>query len=361
MMDNGRGENRDADVIVSPNAGVSTNGPPGEVADPEVGLPLAEDEIVFDPLAEEEIVFDHGVQSKPPRKIHFEQETRSDDDTGGAIGEETSGSKLKQPNPGCAYRHKLDDLINWLEIERQKHLLAFAYFSALQFYLLFLPITFITLTSGILSVSVTKIESAEEEFADAALKSDLIFLAGILSFFTTFFNAVQEKLRYSSRTEMHEAAALQLKNMRFTLDALMVDAELEDNMSPEADMKNVKELEALRHTFLMVMDSCNSIIPTAINEPFNLMKARVAALYRTNDKIRGIYGDEVKIYRLSAIEVGSVVSSFKWTIFPFFPFCFPLILPFPEHTCCMAIERLQNSLLDGSAMLDDLSTSRKED
>jgi hypothetical protein len=356
MMDNGRGENR--------NAGVSINGPPDEVADPEVGLPLAEDEIVFDPLAEDEVVFDYGVQSKPPRKIRFEQVTRSDDDSASsAMGKETSGSELKQPNLGCAYRHKLDDLINWLEIERQKHLLAFAYFSALQFYLLFLPITFITLTSGILSVSVTKIDGTDTDtdtergFAED-LKSDLIFLAGILSFFTTFFNAVQEKLRYSSRTEMHEAAALQLKNMRFTLDALMVDAELEDNVSPKAEMERLKELEAMRNTFLMVMDSCNSIIPTRINEAFNLMKARVAALYRTNNTIREIYGDEVQIYRLSAIEVGSVISSFKWTIFPFFPLCFPLVLPSPEHSCSMAMESLQKSLLEGSVLLDDIRTSR---
>jgi hypothetical protein len=88
------------------------------------------------------------------------------------------------------------------------------------------------------------------------------------------------------------------------------------------------------------------------------MKARVAALYRTNNTIREIYGDEVQIYRLSAIEVGSVISSFKWTIFPFFPLCFPLVLPSPEHSCSMAMESLQKSLLEGSSLLDDMRTSR---
>jgi hypothetical protein len=338
--------NRDTNnVIVSPNVGVSTDGPPDKVADPEVGLPLADDDIAVDP-----------VQSAPPQIVDLEQEPRTDDN-GSAEGKETGGSKLTPTTPGCAYRHKLDDLITWVEVERQKHLLAFAHFRALNFYVLFLPMTFITLTSGILSVYATKIDSSgtddctqeADEIAD--LQMNLVFVAGILSFFTTFFNALQEKLRYASRTDMHESAALQLKNMRFTLDALMVDAELEA-MSAEVKMERMKELEALRDSFLKIMDSCMSIIPTRINEPINLMRARIAALYQSSNSMRDLYGAEVKVHRLAAIEVGSVICSFKWYFLPFFPFCFPLTLPSPEYSCTMTMKSLKESVLDGNALHD---------
>jgi hypothetical protein len=77
---------------------------------------------------------------------------------------------------------------------------------------------------------------------------------------------------------------MQLKNTRFTLDALVADAKLEKE-SADIEDQNIKEIQALRKSFLKGLDSFNSvIIPTSINEDFNLIRAR--SLSDTGQTIR---------------------------------------------------------------------------
>jgi hypothetical protein len=246
---------------------------------------------------------------------------------------------------------QLSQLIRWVEKERQKHRLATAHFESRAFCFMFLPITFLTLGSGIMSMySARTFDESEGKPGEAdgndavetgRVNIRLVFVAGILSFCTTFFNALQDRLGLAGRASMHKSASLQLDMVMFALDSLLADS-----MIMEGDRAHA--IDKMETRFLEILSGCTSIIPNAINAAWELMEARTHAMYSTNSELQRIYRSPTFFYNQAANELGGAISSHR--VHPrFLPLLgFPLVLPIPDISVERALGRLHQTIDDSN-------------
>jgi hypothetical protein len=225
---------------------------------------------------------------------------------------------------------KLHELMNWVEDERLKHTLAFEHFEARAFVFMFIPITFITLVSGTLSLY-----SATDDQID-----NLVFSAGLLSLFTTFLNALQDKLNFRGRAEMHKSAYLQLKKMFFELASLNVES-----WSPDSEEELGGKIAILERSFMEIQNGCSSVLPTQINEPFNLLENRAKTIFRLDAGVQDIYEEERMFYSMAGNELSGAISSYKVYGIGFF-FGFPLFLPSPTASANTALQNIDKAIAE---------------
>jgi hypothetical protein len=210
---------------------------------------------------------------------------------------------------------------------------------------MFLPITVLTLSSGTMSLySARSFDESDTSVNNnnyvevGSINIDLVFFAGIISLFTTFFNALQDRLGFAGRARMHKSASLQLNMVRFELDSLLGE---------EATAEDVRahEIDKMEARFLEILDGCTSMIPTDINEAFELMVARTHAMYSTNSELTRIYQTPAVFYNKAANELGGAISSYR-VCTRFLPLGFPLFLPLPDSIVKRALERLNETIDD---------------
>jgi hypothetical protein len=96
---------------------------------------------------------------------------------------------------------------------------------------------------------------------------------------------------------------------------------------------------------LEILDGCTSMIPTDINEAFELMVARTHAMYSTNSELTRIYQTPAVFYNKAANELGGAISSYR-VCTRFLPLGFPLFLPLPDSIVKRALERLNETIDD---------------
>jgi hypothetical protein len=254
-------------------------------------------------------------------------------------------------------KKKLHGLMNWVEDERLKHTLAFEHFVARAFVFMFIPITSITLASGTLSLYSTSkfVEDDEEDptkndqIEFGSINIDLVFFAGLLSLFTTFLNALQDKLNFRGRAEMHKSASLQLKKMSFELASLDVE-----NWSPASKEVLGAKIAILERSFMEIQNSCTSVVPSEINEAFNLLENRAKTKFRRDKRVPEIYDEESKFYFMAGNELSGAISSYKVLgIGPSFFFGFPLFLPAPTASANTALKNIDKAIVDHTNTNDD--------
>ena len=155
----------------------------------------------------------------------------------------------------------------WMQIEceRQMHRLAAEYFRFRHFWVLFLPAAMMTLVSGVLSFVTTSEMTARP---DSAVNVVLSTVVGVLSVISTFWQTLNDQLKYGARKEMHASAALDLKTILDTLDF--------DDISRMADPSLNVNVTKYHDLYSQVMIGCKSHIPVELDQAFRTLGTRLS-------------------------------------------------------------------------------------
>uniref|UniRef100_A0A7S1HS77 SMODS and SLOG-associating 2TM effector domain-containing protein n=1 Tax=Eutreptiella gymnastica TaxID=73025 RepID=A0A7S1HS77_9EUGL len=151
-----------------------------------------------------------------------------------------------------------------IEIERQMHRLAAEYYTFRQFWFLFFPPALMTLVSGILSFVTTSEPTAR---LDSEVNVALSIVVGILSLISTFWQTLNDQLKYGARKERHASAALDLKTILDSLD--FADISRLADSSVKANVSKYHEL------YSQVMIGCKSNVPIEIDQAFRTLGTRL--------------------------------------------------------------------------------------
>eukprot|EP00546_Thalassionema_frauenfeldii_P017611 CAMPEP_0178900088 /NCGR_PEP_ID=MMETSP0786-20121207/3275_1 /TAXON_ID=186022 /ORGANISM="Thalassionema frauenfeldii, Strain CCMP 1798" /LENGTH=310 /DNA_ID=CAMNT_0020571045 /DNA_START=153 /DNA_END=1085 /DNA_ORIENTATION=- len=231
-------------------------------------------------------------------------------------------------------------LNSWVERERQRQRLAASHFAAKSYYLHFFPVSALTLASGIISL-IFAVEYDDGGDHKRAVNADLtVFLAGVLSLITTFWNATGERANWTGKLEQHNLATLQLQRMDIELDAVLITG-----IKTPAD---VKKIGRLQNEVLGIPRNLTSLLPSEIVEAFTLLETRIATLYSTQQVIRNVYKRENELQKIAYGELAGVISSY---------FGFPLILPPPKCSVKKALQRFQKSIKANATLFDDVEVA----
>lgn len=129
-----------------------------------------------------------------------------------------------------AVNRNLDSLFTACTAQRQKHLLAEVYFSKRDTWLIFGPVTILTLVSGLLAflASSTIFKSSQEQFT---------LVVGCVSTFCTLIQSISKHTRYATRSEMHRSAASELSKLCENLWFHFIDIDLGITDTSSHDVK----------------------------------------------------------------------------------------------------------------------------
>jgi len=181
-------------------------------------------------------------------------------------------------------------------IERQKHLLAGVYFSKRDTWLIFGPVTFLTLVSGLLAflASSAIFESSQEQ---------LTLIVGCISILCVFIQSISKHTRYATKSEMHRSAASELKKLCDNLGFHAMNNDLGITDTPSHDVKkdgeitesedveagkvanddsgnvksstsNADKFEKHETLFKQVTEACESKVPLQIEQAYSLLVSR---------------------------------------------------------------------------------------
>ena len=243
------------------------------------------------------------------------------------------------------------------EAQRQMHRLAFMYYSYRQFRYHALPLTIITMMSGIMAFLSTAdmIPNFWQEY--------LALSVGVLSILSASVQSMSQDARFDSKAEMHKNAALGMKRIADQIEFLQVDpavnmstlklfpvedvpanpqavpevgtdadADPTPALSPAADMPelNVNEISdndndnanacaTFKEVYQQCLDSCTSQFPVRISQSFKMAESRLTMSLTKADKkvIKDEYGSLGKqiIFRCLYNEVFVTIS--EHYLFPF--------------------------------------------
>jgi len=228
-------------------------------------------------------------------------------------------------------------LNSWVERERQRQRLSATYFQCLSFWLHFFPISLFTLLSGILC-TMYSVKIDDNISNGLQLRGDdIVWAAGLLSLFTTFWNAIGGRTNHGGKYEQHNLASLALQRIELELDAILITG-----VYTYTDKKKVRKLE---EEVLGIPRNLTSLVPNQIVEAFNLLEQRIKTFYSTQRVIRRIYKEENELQKVAYGELAAVISSYYF---------YPLFLPSPRKSVSDALKRLKISIVENATIFDDI-------
>ncbi len=194
---------------------------------------------------------------------------------------------------------KLQQIWVFCESQRQMHKLAHEYFASRDFYFNFLPIVILTFVAGALSLFITT------NIVEEPGKTYLGIAVGLVSVLSVAVQSVAKESSYSARAELHRNAALGMKTLKDEIDFQLVDPgmevnptlanaeihtidedeetgadksdkkEKEEEANVEIEEKKETTVETYRRISMQILDSCKSVVPIRIAQPFLLVDSRL--------------------------------------------------------------------------------------
>lgn len=270
--------------------------------------------------------------------------------TGGKIDSPRKANKISSMGP-ASYVDDLPEHIQlrelrraivlncWVERERQRQRLSASHFHTKSFYYHFLPVSLLTMSSGILSLfTVLEYDDKNEYETSRKMEAEMaVFIAGVLSFFTTFWNAIGGRANWSGKHEQHNLASLQLQRIDVELEAILITG-----VNTEEDKEKIRKLE---DEVLGIPRNLTSLVPSEIAEAFTLLEMRMKTLFSTQQVIRNVYKEENELQKIAYGELSGVISSY---------YGFPLILPSPNYSVKKALLKIQKSIKSNATAFDDV-------
>lgn len=260
------------------------------------------------------------------------------------------------------------ELLNKCESERQQHKLSEKWFSWRQFYFFTLPISLLTMSSGILAfLSTSKMFSSntQETFGT---------IVGCMALVQIFWQTLSGKLNYETKAAMHLSASIDLKRLSDDLDFQQVEeaqqtkkikelkkinkirelegkpplsldssddpAALESgtNQSEGQQSPGNKDINYYRAQYHQCMAGCKSVVPLCISQAFAVMDTHLALKLtkrsrRTLEHDMGKQGFSI----LYAAVTNDIYIGISHSMF------WPLFIRSPTHVVKSAIDNLEVS------------------
>jgi hypothetical protein len=127
-----------------------------------------------------------------------------------------------------------------------------------------------------------------------------------------------------------------------------------ENWSPASKEVLGAKIAILERSFMEIQNSCTSVVPSEINEAFNLLENRAKTKFRRDKRVPEIYDEESKFYFMAGNELSGAISSYKVLgIGPSFFFGFPLFLPAPTASANTALKNIDKAIVDHTNTNDD--------
>jgi hypothetical protein len=267
-------------------------------------------------------------------------------------------SRIDGMNKSKELRHFAKQLREvWImcESQRQMHRLAHQYFKMRHFWFGALPISVITMVSGIMAFLSTS------QITAACQKEYLSLSVGVVAVLSSFVQSLAQEAQFGSRAEMHQNAALGMKKLADEIGFKQVDLcndkkkavegkELQktDSDREEGDEEQITDInqsaierssvEKYYEVYQQCLNSCNSTVPVAISQSFHLAESRLALGLSREDRIvirneLGYLGRQ-KIMNSVYNELFCHISQSS---------CWPLGIPNPDEAVDTVLKKVQKS------------------
>ena len=248
----------------------------------------------------------------------------------------------------------LFDICNKCESERQMHRLAQEYYQFRENLFHFIPVTVLTMASGILAFMATSstFESQTENFT---------LWVGILSIVSAAFQSFARNAKYAARGEMHRTAALEMKKLKDGVEFSQIDPEHglvkkgthSSSVGGEESEEGIdqspstmtQQVQAYRATFSQVLASCDSTIPSPVTQAFLLVDTRLTLQDCQDFKDKGT---------VSLAVYNELFSEFSNTIM------WPLIPLKPHYAVNRAIDKVNHQMSSKGSKLPQFRTDMDE-
>lgn len=313
-----------------------------------------------------------------------------------ANGQKILNNKKEEQKTKEEQRKKqLNEIWVMCEAQRQMHSLAHVYFSFRERKFHILPLTTLTMLSGILAFLATAAGIPE------GVKTYLSISVGILTILSSGVQSMNQESRYDSKAEMHKNASLGMKKILDQIEFLQVTPQVngpslipisagapsssklkpalslveeneqggengangqkggdaietkqssgennEYNSGPALITSNEEEGNGSRaHTFMevyqQVLDSCQSQIPVRISQAFKMAESRLSISLTKEDKSNlkvayGFLGKQI-IHRSLYNEVFCTIEEY---------YMFPYSCPRPDETVNLSMLKVQKYFMD---------------
>lgn len=206
------------------------------------------------------------------------------------------------------------DLYTKSEYQRQMHRLADDYYKKRDTWLHFVPLTFVTFTSGTLGFLSTS------DFFNEKIKDLFSLIVGVLAIISVVIQSCAKN--YAIRCEMHKTAAVQLKKLSDTISFFQIMPPFHKESGPIDDhdiqvvssnttqihdsihrksgegmcdpcrtlgnTPGAENAEGFRMVYQQILDSCNSTIPIEVSQTFSLIDCRFSILLKNRFAIQKI-------------------------------------------------------------------------
>ena len=226
----------------------------------------------------------------------------SDDSTNSQLGQK-AGINLSFPNAARLETQVHKDMI--------MHILAFEYFQCQQFYYFTVPQAIFTALSSVLAFAASS--SILKDYG-----SQISLLVGSLSAMVVLFQTIGNVRQYGIRSDRHNTAALQLRDLRD--DMIMTKLKLGELQKMNDDDSSVDDPDPItfadvQKRYRQCLSSCSSTIPIRIQEAFHGLETNIELQQsKTNiDIIKEMYPDPCHQTMLKSkaydIMAGEIVNS----------------------------------------------------
>jgi hypothetical protein len=268
----------------------------------------------------------------------------------------THGTKLKKGQMTKKLEVERSNIIEiWLmcESQYQMHRLGYAYYSNRHFRNYTFPLSFITMTSGILAFSTTS------GIFNDTVKQFLSLFVGAAAVVSSFIQNLGQDARNDTLAEMHKSASLGMKKLSDQLEFLQVEVagERMENevigstgyqtskviddvlLSPQAPQRDMskKTLQTYKEMYQQVLESCQSPLPVRVVQAFKMADTRLSLSMTKEDKavIKDIFGHLGKhtIYRCLYNEVFCAISDHS---------DFPREIPNPDEIIDKVMDKVED-------------------
>jgi len=170
-----------------------------------------------------------------------------------------------------------------------KHKLAAVHMNARQFYLFTIPISFITMISGIIAFAATT-----ELAGQYANYFNLV--VGSLAFFLVFLQTLSTHLQYDVRGEMHAGTTVDLRDLRNDLDIIVEKANLFGSIAKKGGVAAIEDsdgngiddaveqaFDGIQKQYNQCLKGCKSVVPLRIGIAFRSLSSRLDLMNKTAD------------------------------------------------------------------------------
>lgn len=218
-----------------------------------------------------------------------------------SVDTEAAKNKLLLDEKKASNKRCLLKLYVNCECQRQMHRLAEMYYGSRDNWYHFIPLTILTLISGIFAFGSTS------DFFEGKTKEVFSLIVGICSILSGAVQSCSKNHNYAEKSKAHKTVALGMKKLgdEVTFDRIdpksglsakgntkknkAADEEQGLGSNDEREAATMAEkVQGYRMVFNQVMESCDSIIPSHIAEGFALIDARMAIMLnseQTHDRV----------------------------------------------------------------------------